>query len=424
MKHQFKLLTAAAAFSLVACNQANNSVPAEKVSNDSSDNAKIGYVVGTQLGSQVFKVVPLQVGEGLSEDAVLQGLNDAIVANKDTSKKLMLSEEELQNIGGAYSQKARARFNSIQPDSATYAKLQAENRNVQQYLDSLMNSMPVAPEAPVTGKAVKISESSTPIEKFSYMFGVNFASQVVAYSNQIGLEVSADAVREGIVDGHRMAKDTTFKGIFSADTVAAVQKRMSDYMTAAREKQMAEAKAAEEKMKAEIAPLRGDTLADGMPAKMSAEVKVKGINVQTENLSAYIGKPLLVFYFSATCGHCKHAAPEIVAISEEFKAKGLSTVAVASGSGSMKQVRQFMEGAKIEFPVVQDEGRQFGELYSDGYVPKVYLVNPDGSYNLYKNFGNQKDELKADIAALLGGKNVEHKIDLPAPAEAPAPAAN
>lgn len=416
MNFKYSIL-AAGALALVACNQSNNTA-SEQVSNDSSDNVKIAYLLGSQLGSQVFGAIPMQVGEGLSEDALIQGYVDAEKASKDTTVKLKLQETELQQIGMMYSQIAQTRFASIQPDStmrATYTPQQ-----MQAHMDSAMKALPVAPEPAVTGQAVAVSAASSNVEKFSYMFGVNFASQLSNFGAQLSLDLSSNAAITGIRDGHRMAKDTTFKGFFPKDSVDAINKRINDLTLAARQKQMEEAKAAEEKLKAELAPLRGDTLADGMPAKMNPNIKVKGINVKSENLVEYIGKPLLVFYFSATCGHCRHAAPEVVAIVKQFKDQGLNAVAVASGSGTQKTIRQFMEGTGIEFPVVQDTERMFGELYSDGYVPKVYLVNPDGSYNQYKNFGSQQEEIKADIAALLKGKNVEHKIDVPAPAETPA----
>ena len=185
------------------------------------------------------------------------------------------------------------------------------------------------------------------------------------------------------------------------DSVEAVGKRFSENMQNLQKKRMEEAKAKEEKLKAEIAPLRGDTLPDGMPAKMNYSVKLDGITMKATDLQSFAGKPLLVFYFSATCGHCQHAAPEVNKLAETYKAAGLSAVAIASASNSKKGIRQFMENTKLNIPVLLDESRQFGELYSDGYVPKVYLVSPDASYKIYKSFEKEQETLKADISALL-----------------------
>ena len=120
-------------------------------------------------------------------------------------------------------------------------------------------------------------------------------------------------------------------------------------------------------------------------------------------------------YFSATCGHCAHAAPEILEIAKEFAPKGLTTVAVASGGNQKVGIRKFMDNAKWDetINVVWDESRQFGELYSDGYVPKVYAVNPDGTYKLYAAFEKEKEDLKKELAGILSGKNVEWKPEAP-----------
>ena len=164
--------------------------------------------------------------------------------------------------------------------------------------------------------------------------------------------------------------------------------------------------------------LRGDTLVNGMPAKMNFKVKVTGITNKAENLETWAGKPLMIFYFSATCGHCAHAAPQILEIAKEFAPKGLTTVAVASGGNNKSGIRKFADNAKFDdtINIVWDEARQFGELYSDGYVPKVYLVNPDASYKEYVAFESEKETLKQEIAALMEGTPVVWKIDPPKPA--------
>jgi thiol-disulfide isomerase/thioredoxin len=206
--------------------------------------------------------------------------------------------------------------------------------------------------------------------------------------------------------------------VLPEDTLKAVGDRFNEKLKNLREEMVKKQQAEEQKLKAEVASLRGDTLVNGMPAKMNFKVKASGITVKAEDLSAFEGKKLLMFYFSATCGHCAHAAPQILEIAKEFAPKGLTTVAVASGGNNKPGIRRFIDDAKFDetISVVWDEGRQFGELYSDGYVPKVYLVNPDGSYKEYVAFEREKEDLKKEIAELLNGKNVEWKIEVKKPA--------
>ena len=200
------------------------------------------------------------------------------------------------------------------------------------------------------------------------------------------------------------------------DSLKAVGERFNEKMKVIREEAIKKQQEEQKKLEAEVAELKGETLANGMPAKINFKVKATGISTKAENLEAYAGKPLLMFYFSATCGHCAHAAPQLVEIAKEFNPKGLTSVAIASGGNNKSGIRRFSDDAKFEgaFDVLWDESRQFGELYSDGYVPKVYLVNPDGSYKLYAAFEREKEDLKKEIAELLNGKPVEWKVEAPA----------
>ena len=102
-------------------------------------------------------------------------------------------------------------------------------------------------------------------------------------------------------------------------------------------------------------------------------------------------------------------------MAKEFAPKGLITLAVASGGNQKVGIRKFMDNAKWDetINVVWDEARQFGELYSDGYVPKVYAVNPDGTYKMYAAFESQKDMMKKDLADLVAGKKVEWAPEAP-----------
>lgn len=397
MKKQL-FLCAALSLSFFACNE-QGSGNENVVNLASPDTEKMAYLFGMQLSHQLFASVPYQVGEGISLDAVCQGFEDASLVKKDSTKKLQLSSAQLQNIGQVYSVKAQTRIASIQPDSAKRASMHP--MQMRAYMDSSMKALPKSADPMVTGKPVKVDSTSPDIDRFSYMFGVNFSAQFENLSAQSEMALSEAAFREGLTHGYKSARDTSYKGVLPKDSVDAVGKRFQEKMQELQKKRMEAAKAEEEKLKAEIAPLRGDTLADGMPAKMNYKVKMDGITIEAEDLQSYVNKPLFIFYFSSTCGHCQHAAPEVNKLAESYKAAGLNAIAIASASNSKKGIRQFIENTKLNLPVLIDEGRQFGELYSDGYVPKIYLVSPDASYKMYKSFEKDLESIKKDISELL-----------------------
>lgn len=414
---------ALAAFGLMGCdqlggNKAESKAPAAITAN-STDDQKFAYMLGAQFGGQNFTIIPRQMGEEIYEDALLQAVRDNMKANQDTNFKVQMITDSLQALGNRYTVVARKRYEATRPDSAMLAE--GNNEKIKAYVDSVSKTLPIVKAPASTGAAVTITAESPDNTKFSYLLGLQFANQFISISNQFQTEFDPEYFILGIKESVAKVADSNFVMQLPQDSLNEVGKRyqqkMQDIRQAAFKKQQEE----DAKLKAEIATLRGDTLANGMPQKLNYKVEVSKISVDKniakdlDNLEAFANKPLLIMYFSATCGHCAHAAPEVLEIAKEFAPKGIVTLAVASGGNQKVGIRKFMDNAKWDetINVVWDESRQFGELYSDGYVPKVYAVNPDGTYKMYAAFESQKEELKQDLAGIVSGKNVEWKPEAP-----------
>ena len=408
-----KIALGAAALALIACGEAQKPIAkAAAVTPDSSDDQKFAYMLGAQFGLQNFSNLPWQTGEAIDEDVVIQAFRDAFGNMKDSSVKLQLPQDSLGAISRRIQKAMRERYVMVKPDTNVTKNLGDEQIRV--YMDSLRRALPVNPAPAVKNEKVTLPEVPSEQQKFSYLVGFQFGSQFHSIGRQFDTEFDGEYFILGLRDAGKRVRDTTYTMAVPDDTLKAVGDRFMEKSKKLNEERMKKAQAEEEKLKAEVASLRGDTLVNGMPAKMNFSVKASGITVKAEDLSAFAGKPLLMFYFSATCGHCAHAAPQILEIAKEFAPKGLTTVSVASGGNNKPGIRRFIDDAKFDetISVVWDESRQFGELYSDGYVPKVYLVNPDGTYKQYAAFEREKDDLKKEIAELLNGKNVEWKIEV------------
>ena len=414
---------ALAAFGLMGCDQLGGDKSEAKASAainaNTTDDQKFAYMLGAQFGGQNFTIIPRQMGEELYEDALIQAIRDNIKANKDTSFNVQMTQDSLQAVGNRYTAIARARSEAVRPDSALLAE--GNNEKIRAYVDSVSKTLTIAKAPASTGAAVTVAGDSPDNTKFSYLLGLQFANQFTSIGAQFQTDFDVEYFILGIKESVAKVADSTRALSLPQDSLAAIgqryQQKMQDLRAAAIKKQQEE----EAKLKEEIAPLRGDTLANGMPQKFNYKVKATKISVDKsiakdlENFEPFANKPLLVMYFSATCGHCAHAAPEILEIAKEFAPKGLTTVAVASGGNQKVGIRKFMDNAKWDetINVVWDESRQFGELYSDGYVPKVYAVNPDGTYKLYAAFEKEKEDLKKELAGILSGKNVEWKPEAP-----------
>ncbi|OWV24408.1 redoxin [Fibrobacter sp. UWB2] len=411
-----KIALGAAALALVACGEAQKPIAkSAAITPDSADDQKFAYMLGAQFGLQNFSNLPWQTGEGIDEDATVQGFRDALANLNDTTAKLQLPQDTLAAVSRRIQGNMRERYFKTQPDS-TAKDLSDEQRRA--LIDSLRKALPINAAPAVKNEKVTLQANASEQQKFSYLVGVQFGNQFYSIGRQFQTDFDGEYFVLGIRDAGKKLRDTTSALTLPEDTLKAVGDRFNEKLKTIREEMTKKQQAEEEKLKAEVASLRGDTLANGMPAKMNFKVKASGITVKSEDLSDFAGKPLLMFYFSATCGHCAHAAPQILEIAKEFAQKGLTTVSIASGGNNKPGIRRFIDDAKFDetISVVWDESRQFGELYSDGYVPKVYLVNPNGTYKQYAAFEKEKEDLKKEIAELLNGKNVEWKIEVKKPA--------
>jgi len=418
-----KIALGAAALALVACNE-QQAKKAVAIDANTTDDQKFAYMLGAQFGGQNFTIMPRQLGEELNLDAVVQGVRDDMKAFKDTSFKVQLSNDTLQALSSRYTAVARQRSEAVRPDSATMASLGDDQAKIRAYIDSVGNSLPVVKTAPSTGAAVTLTTESSDNLKFSYLIGLQFGNQLKAIGDQFETEFDQEYFILGIKESVAKVLDSTAALQLPQDSLSAIGLRYQQKAQEKRQAAMKKQQEEQEKVKAAVAALRGDTLANGMPKLFNYKVPVTGITDKSTDLSYIGGKSALVFYFSATCGHCQHAAPQIVEIAKEFAPAGLITLAVASGGNNKVGIRKFMDNAKFEdaINVVWDETREFGELYSDGYVPKVYLVNPDGTYKLYGAFESEKETLKAEISALMKGTLVEWNPEAPKAPEAPVPA--
>ena len=411
-----KIALGAAALALVACGEAQKPIAkSAAITPDSADDQKFAYMLGAQFGLQNFSNLPWQTGEGIDEDATVQGFRDALANLNDTTAKLQLPQDTLAAVSRRIQGNMRERYFKTQPDS-TAKDLSDEQRRA--LIDSLRKALPINAAPAVKNEKVTLQANASEQQKFSYLVGVQFGNQFYSIGRQFQTDFDGEYFVLGIRDAGKKLRDTTSALTLPEDSLKAIGDRFNEKLKTIREEMTKKLQAEEEKLKAEVASLRGDTLANGMPAKMNFKVKASGITVKSEDLSDFAGKPLLMFYFSATCGHCAHAAPQILEIAKEFAPKGLTTVSIASGGNNKPGIRRFIDDAKFDetISVVWDESRQFGELYSDGYVPKVYLVNPNGTYKQYAAFEKEKEDLKKEIAELLNGKNVEWKIEVKKPA--------
>ena len=372
------LMASVAAF--VACNSTDKA--SVQIGPDAQDDVKTAYMLGSQFGNQLYMVETKQLELTIDEPEFFSALDEGYTMVTDSAFKIKYSDSIMVTIA----QGMNSRAQSIMAANAPLPKKDSTDTTV-------------SVKAPAKPDPMSAEQTN----RASYLLGVQFGSQFGSIKQQAAVEMNMAAFKQGLKDSRAKASDTTKQLQLSNDTLQAVSQRLREKILEQRKAMIEKQKEEDAKLQEAIAPLRGDTLADGTQAKMNFKVKATGINLSAENLEAYSGRPLFVFYFSTTCGHCRHATPEIKEMAKQNLDKGIKTIAVASGGNNKRAIRAFIEEFKLDeakIDVFFDESREFGELYSDGYVPKVYVVKADGSLMTFKNFESQKDSIKTELGKL------------------------
>ena len=136
---------------------------------------------------------------------------------------------------------------------------------------------------------------------------------------------------------------------------------------------------------------------------MDFNIKLTGIKDVNTPFSVFSSRPLMVYYFSPFCPHCQRSYGGVQQVAKEYEQKGLTSLAISIGNVGKRDVLMFMEQQKASIPFYQDSEQDFSKKYGDGYVPRLYLVSPDGKIVRYGSVENEHiKEIKADIEKLLG----------------------
>jgi len=131
---------------------------------------------------------------------------------------------------------------------------------------------------------------------------------------------------------------------------------------------------------------------------MDFDIPLKSINSE-KPFSEFNNKLLMIYYMSPLCPHCQEGYGDTQQIANKYEPKGLASIVIALGNKN--DILKFIEEYEASMPFFQDSESAFIKKYGDNYVPKHYLVYPNGKTILYQNSEDEIKKMVSDIEVFL-----------------------
>lgn len=93
-------------------------------------------------------------------------------------------------------------------------------------------------------------------------------------------------------------------------------------------------------------------------------------------LESYRGHPVLLAFWSTSCGICRHELPLLSRLEPELRTKGVEVLAIHLGAGD--QARDYLSENRLHLKSVSDPEGTVAQAYRVSGIPKLVLVGSDG----------------------------------------------
>lgn len=95
-------------------------------------------------------------------------------------------------------------------------------------------------------------------------------------------------------------------------------------------------------------------------------------------LSDQRGKVVLINFWASWCGPCRAEAPDLNAVWDEYKDKGVVMIGVGYLDNEDKAL-EFIKEFGVKYPTGSDDGTTISQMYRVKGVPESYIVDKNGN---------------------------------------------
>jgi len=139
--------------------------------------------------------------------------------------------------------------------------------------------------------------------------------------------------------------------------------------------------------------------APDLRGKPAPDFTLKDVDGTPLALKDLRGKTVFVDFWATWCKPCIAEMPQIKALYDEFKDRGLVVIAIDLREPAGK-ARKYFEENGYPFRNLLDPGRVAFQAYGGGGIPKVALIDKDGIVRFFQQGYNSRQDFRAEVMKL------------------------
>lgn len=109
---------------------------------------------------------------------------------------------------------------------------------------------------------------------------------------------------------------------------------------------------------------------------LEKDFTLRDLNNRPVRLSRFVGRPIVLCFFSPRCGDCKEEVPRLNELYATYKGNGLVIIGV--GVKYPEEIREFVREQRIEYPVVIDADLAVSKDFGVFFLPHLVFINRQG----------------------------------------------
>lgn len=138
------------------------------------------------------------------------------------------------------------------------------------------------------------------------------------------------------------------------------------------------------------------------PNPQAPDLTMTTLDDRQISLQSLKGKPVLMVFWATSCGLCLSEIDDLIALHNQYQAKGYTTLAVALAFDSLSTVQNLTLNKPLPYNVIFDKQGSYAQAFGGVQMtPTHFLIAPSGEI-VWQNVGPiDRNELKEQIEELL-----------------------